>query len=127
MANASVTAAQLGNTALATQLNNLATAITNLVQSPGNPVFLSQYEAERERFKQSTGIAGLYSIGRNGGFAMTWWSKFPSLQKLCGTNAAVDLCRRSEEAVVDIGPDETATQAKAHPCSGQHRLLPGGQ
>jgi protoporphyrinogen oxidase len=33
------------------------------------PVFLKSYEADRLRLKQSTGIAGLYSIGRNGEFA----------------------------------------------------------
>ena len=48
-------------------------------------------------------VCGGGASGRNGGFAMTWWSKFPSLQKLCGADAAVDLCRRSEEAVADIG------------------------
>lgn len=32
------------------------------------PVFLNTYEQERVRFQQSTGIAGLYSIGRNGEF-----------------------------------------------------------
>ena len=48
-------------------------------------------------------VCGGGASGRNGGFAMTWWSKFPSLQKLCGTDAALELCRRSEEAVGDIG------------------------
>lgn len=33
------------------------------------PVFLNEYEEERERLKESTGIEGLYSIGRNGEFA----------------------------------------------------------
>lgn len=32
------------------------------------PVFLKQYEAERVRFQHSTGVAGLYSVGRNGEF-----------------------------------------------------------
>lgn len=48
-------------------------------------------------------VCGGGASGRNGGFAMTWWSKFLSLEKLCGTDAALDLCRRSEHAVVDIG------------------------
>jgi putative aminophosphonate oxidoreductase len=48
-------------------------------------------------------ICGGGASGRNGGFAMTWWSKFPSLRKLCGTEAALDLARRSEAAVGDIG------------------------
>lgn len=33
------------------------------------PVFLQEYEAHRLQLKESTGIAGLYSIGRNGEFA----------------------------------------------------------
>jgi glycine/D-amino acid oxidase-like deaminating enzyme len=48
-------------------------------------------------------ICGGGASGRNGGFAMTWWSKFPTLQKLCGTDAALALARRSEDAVAGIG------------------------
>jgi len=48
-------------------------------------------------------VCGGGASGRNGGFAMTWWSKFPTLEKACGTEAALALCRRSEAAVVDIG------------------------
>jgi protoporphyrinogen oxidase len=33
------------------------------------PVYLAEYEADRRRFAQDTGIEGLYSIGRNGEFA----------------------------------------------------------
>jgi protoporphyrinogen/coproporphyrinogen III oxidase len=33
------------------------------------PVFLSAYEAERQRLERGTGVNGLYSIGRNGEFA----------------------------------------------------------
>lgn len=33
------------------------------------PVFLNEYEESRVRFRESTGIEGLYSIGRNGEFA----------------------------------------------------------
>ncbi len=33
------------------------------------PVFLKEYEADRRRFERSTGVDGLYSIGRNGEFA----------------------------------------------------------
>jgi len=35
----------------------------------GHPVFLRAYEAERLAFEHSTGVDGLYSIGRNGEFA----------------------------------------------------------
>jgi protoporphyrinogen/coproporphyrinogen III oxidase len=34
-----------------------------------HPVFLREYEAEREAFAAGTGVDGLYSIGRNGEFA----------------------------------------------------------
>ncbi len=33
------------------------------------PVFLTDYEADRRRFEQGTGVQGLYSVGRNGEFA----------------------------------------------------------
>jgi protoporphyrinogen oxidase len=33
------------------------------------PVFLREYEADRQRFERSTGVEGLMSIGRNGEFA----------------------------------------------------------
>jgi len=33
------------------------------------PVFLREYEADRQRFERTTGVDGLYSIGRNGEFA----------------------------------------------------------
>lgn len=33
------------------------------------PVYLAEYEADRQRFEGGTGVAGLYSVGRNGEFA----------------------------------------------------------
>lgn len=33
------------------------------------PVYLTEYEADRRRFEQGTGVEGLYSVGRNGEFA----------------------------------------------------------
>jgi protoporphyrinogen oxidase len=33
------------------------------------PVFLNEYEESRVRLRESTGIAGLHSVGRNGEFA----------------------------------------------------------
>ena len=33
------------------------------------PIFLNEYESDRLRLRQSTGVKGLYSIGRNGEFA----------------------------------------------------------
>jgi protoporphyrinogen/coproporphyrinogen III oxidase len=42
----------------------------NVLRTPlAYPVFLKEYETERQAFARSTGIEGLYSIGRNGEFA----------------------------------------------------------
>lgn len=48
-------------------------------------------------------VCGAGASGRNGGFVMTWWSKFLSLSKLCGPEAALDLAQRAEQAVESIG------------------------
>jgi glycine/D-amino acid oxidase-like deaminating enzyme len=48
-------------------------------------------------------ICGSGASGRNGGFAMTWWSKFSTLAKMCGLEAALQLARRSDDAVTAIG------------------------
>jgi glycine/D-amino acid oxidase-like deaminating enzyme len=48
-------------------------------------------------------ICGAGASGRNGGFAMNWWSKFLSLRKLCGPEAALELGERSVRAVAQIG------------------------
>ena len=42
----------------------------NVLRTPiAYPVYLKEYEADRIRLRQTTGITGLYSIGRNGEFA----------------------------------------------------------
>jgi glycine/D-amino acid oxidase-like deaminating enzyme len=63
-------------------------------------------------------ICGGGASGRNGGFAMTWWSKFVSLEKLCGTETSAALCRRAEDAVRSIGRfcDEHSIDADFRPC-----------
>jgi putative aminophosphonate oxidoreductase len=48
-------------------------------------------------------ICGGGASGRNGGFVLTWWSKFITLQKLCGTEEALRLGRASADAVAQIG------------------------
>jgi glycine/D-amino acid oxidase-like deaminating enzyme len=48
-------------------------------------------------------VCGGGASGRNGGFVLTWWSKFPSLKKAVGADEAVRLCRATEQAVDDIG------------------------
>ncbi len=48
-------------------------------------------------------VCGSGASGRNGGFVLTWWSKFITLAKLCGPDEAVRLAQASERAVLDIG------------------------
>ena len=56
----------------------------------------------RVRVHDARGIAEGAS-GRNGGFAMTMWSKFSSLKKLGATADAVWLARQAAESVSAIG------------------------
>jgi len=48
-------------------------------------------------------ICGGGASGRNGGFVMSWWSKFSTLKKLCGKDEATRLARASAESVREIG------------------------
>jgi len=48
-------------------------------------------------------ICGAGASGRNGGFALTWWAHFEHLVSLCGPEHAVELARRAEQAVRNIG------------------------
>jgi putative aminophosphonate oxidoreductase len=48
-------------------------------------------------------VCGSGASGRNGGFAMTWWSKFSTLEKLFGTEEAVRLAAASADAITAIG------------------------
>lgn len=48
-------------------------------------------------------VCGAGASGRNGGFVLSWWAKFGSLAKLCGTGEALRLARASAEAVSEIG------------------------
>ena len=48
-------------------------------------------------------ICGGGASGRNGGFLMTWWVKFLSLEKLCGTERALMLARAAADNVGEIG------------------------
>jgi putative aminophosphonate oxidoreductase len=48
-------------------------------------------------------VCGGGPSGRNGGFVLSWWAKFVTLLKLCGTDEALRLGRASEEAVHEIG------------------------
>jgi putative aminophosphonate oxidoreductase len=48
-------------------------------------------------------ICGGGPSGRNGGFALTWWSKISTLIKRVGEDEAFRLAKASEEAVKEIG------------------------
>ena len=49
------------------------------------------------------GSCGDGASGRNGGFVMTAWSKFGTLEKHCGRQDALHYARSTEQAVLDIG------------------------
>lgn len=49
------------------------------------------------------GRCGSAASGRNGGFVMTAWSKFGTLESLCGTEGALAYGRAVEKAVGEIG------------------------
>jgi putative aminophosphonate oxidoreductase len=46
---------------------------------------------------------GAGASGRNGGFALTWWSKFITLKKISGEAGALQLAQASADAVARIG------------------------
>lgn len=48
-------------------------------------------------------ICGGGASGRNGGFALSWWAKFLTLEKLCGTDEALWLAGSSQDAVDELG------------------------
>lgn len=49
-------------------------------------------------------FCGSGASGRNAGFVLSFWAKFESLAKACGTDEALRLARASSEAVVSLGP-----------------------
>lgn len=48
-------------------------------------------------------ICGGGASGRNGGFALTWWPKFPSMASAFGEAAALELVIASQDAIRGIG------------------------
>jgi putative aminophosphonate oxidoreductase len=48
-------------------------------------------------------VCGGGPSGRNGGFLLSWWAKFGTLRKHCGTEEALRLARSSAAAVSEIG------------------------
>jgi putative aminophosphonate oxidoreductase len=48
-------------------------------------------------------VCGGGPSGRNGGFVMSWWNKFMTLEKLCGSEDALELAHASATGVPEIG------------------------
>lgn len=48
-------------------------------------------------------ICGGGASGRNGGFVLSWWAKYLTLETLCGREEALRLARASQEAVEEVG------------------------
>jgi oxygen-dependent protoporphyrinogen oxidase len=67
------------------------------------PVFLREYEADRQRFERGTGIDGLLSVGRNGEFAHIlmediYWRTLNAVRGLAGQLLAGDAPWSTEPA-----------------------------
>ncbi len=48
-------------------------------------------------------LCGAGASGRNGGFVMSWWSKFGTLEKVCGSEEARRLAHASVDAIRETG------------------------
>jgi putative aminophosphonate oxidoreductase len=48
-------------------------------------------------------VCGAGASGRNGGFVLSWWAKFRTLEAICGTEEALRLGRASAQGVAEIG------------------------
>ena len=48
-------------------------------------------------------VCGAGASGRNGGFVLSWWAKFRTLEALCGAEEALRLARASAYGVAEIG------------------------
>ncbi|WP_092303470.1 FAD-dependent oxidoreductase [Bradyrhizobium sp. Ghvi] len=48
-------------------------------------------------------LCGAGASGRNGGFVTSYWAKYLSLHKKCGTHEAARIAKSSAEAVLEIG------------------------
>jgi putative aminophosphonate oxidoreductase len=64
---------------------------------------LKEHEPSLDIVLLEADVCGGGPSGRNGGFVMSWWNKFLTLQKLCGAEEALRLARASREGVSEIG------------------------
>jgi glycine/D-amino acid oxidase-like deaminating enzyme len=75
---------------------------------------LKEHEPSLDVVLLEADVCGGGASGRNGGFVLSWWHKFDSLQKLCGTEEAVRLARACELAVDEIGAFCSEHEIDAH-------------
>jgi glycine/D-amino acid oxidase-like deaminating enzyme len=64
---------------------------------------LKEHEPSLDVVLVEADVCGGGASGRNGGFVLSWWHKFASLQKVCGSEEGVRLARGCESAVDEIG------------------------
>jgi putative aminophosphonate oxidoreductase len=64
---------------------------------------LKELEPSRDVVVVEADVCGAGASGRNGGFVLSWWVKFSTFAKACGTDEALRLARASAEAVDAIG------------------------
>nr|WP_295374629.1 FAD-binding oxidoreductase [Pseudoxanthomonas sp.] len=77
-------------------------------------IHLKQQDPHLDVVLVEAGSCGGGASGRNGGFVMTAWSKFATLQKLCGLDDALHYARAVEGAVDEIGAFCEARGIDAH-------------
>jgi glycine/D-amino acid oxidase-like deaminating enzyme len=65
--------------------------------------WLKQWDPGCDVVVLESDICGGGASGRNGGFVLSWWAKFPSLEKLLGSTDAIEVCRQSAAAIGEIG------------------------
>jgi glycine/D-amino acid oxidase-like deaminating enzyme len=75
---------------------------------------LTELEPSLDLVVVEADVCGGGASGRNGGFVLSWWHKFVSLEKVCGTVEAVRIAHACEAAVDEIGAFCTAHGIDAH-------------
>jgi putative aminophosphonate oxidoreductase len=66
-------------------------------------LFLKEREPGLDVAIVEADLCGGGASGRNGGFALSWWSKLATLVKLCGEEEGVWLAEQAEDAVRHVG------------------------
>lgn len=64
--------------------------------------WLKQWDPACDVLVLEQDICGGGASGRNGGFVLAWWAKFPTLERLLGASDAVEVCRQSVGAIGEI-------------------------